>query len=116
MTYTFALCAGRHEIPGNPPAIFGNTVDPTDLQGMADTAFRAIPNDAEEIRVYVTGMTPATLAVANVCFARGITLVALHYNRETGDYFQQVVFRFDKCPYCGGRVPSFAAVCPHCGG
>lgn len=91
MKYTFQLCAGRHPIPGNPPAIFPMTVDPTDTIALRDCADSCIPYDATEIVVYVTGLTPAMLAVVRVCDNRGIGLVAMHYNRNTETYFYQRV-------------------------
>lgn len=93
MKYTFQLCEGRHSIPGNPPAIFPATatVDPTDVLALHNCAAFTIPADATEITVYVTGLTPAMLAVVRVCHERDIDLKAMHYNRETGEYYIQRV-------------------------
>lgn len=89
--YTFALCAGRHPIPGDPPAIFPGTVNPLDVGGLYLTAEAAIPADCTDLTVYVTGLTVAMLAVVRVCFARGILLTALHYDRDTDSYYPQEV-------------------------
>ena len=76
MAIVFQLCEGRHPIPGNPPAIFGNTVNPMDFDGLVSTANAAIPDGTDAVTVFVTGLTPAMLAVASVCFRRGISLTA----------------------------------------
>lgn len=117
MKHTFCLCDGRHTIPGDPPALFPNSVDPTDTVGLFDAADAAIPADCTDLDVYVTGLTPATLAVVDVCNQRGISMTALHFNRDTGGYFRQQVLAFRDCPLCGRRQPANTGwVCPWCGG
>ena len=39
------------------------------------------------INLYVTGFTPALIAVINMCKYNGITLNTWHYNKDSGDYF-----------------------------
>lgn len=39
------------------------------------------------INLYVTGFTPALVAVINMCKYNGITLNTWHYNKDSGDYF-----------------------------
>lgn len=39
------------------------------------------------INLYVTGFTPALIAVINMCRCNGITLNTWHYNKDSGDYF-----------------------------
>lgn len=39
------------------------------------------------INLYVTGFTPALVAVINMCRYNGITLNTWHYNKDSGDYF-----------------------------
>ena len=114
-TYIFALCAGRHPIPGDPDAIFPETVDPLDLDGMFETAQRAIPVDCTDLKVYVTGLTVAMLTVVQVCLARGISLTALHFDRTSGEYYAQRVVQFDRCPFCGAPMLSSDQHCPQCG-
>lgn len=116
MDRIFALFAGRHPIPGNPPAIFPENVNPMDFDELHAAAQAAIPSDCTSITVYVTGLTPAMLAVVEVCFQRGITLEARNYNRETGEYQSQFPVVFDRCPFCGKAMSRFAYFCPHCGG
>lgn len=91
MKHTFCLCAGRHPIPGNPPAIFPQTVNPLDTDGLYQTANAAIPADCTDLTVYVTGLTVAMLSVVRVCVDRGIALNALHYDRDSDSYYPQAV-------------------------
>ena len=39
------------------------------------------------INLYVTGFTPALIAVINMCKYNNITLNTWHYNKDSGDYF-----------------------------
>ncbi len=39
------------------------------------------------INLYVTGFTPALVAVINMCKCNGITLNTWHYNKDSEDYF-----------------------------
>ena len=41
------------------------------------------------LHLYVTGLTPAVMAVVNVCIALGVHLTLMHYDRETGEYIPQ---------------------------
>lgn len=90
--HEYALCASRHPMPdfldGN---IFPTEVNPLDVSAMIHMAENAIPEDCKYLMVYVTGLTAAMLAVVKVCADRGISLTAMHYNRDTGDYYPQVV-------------------------
>lgn len=88
--YVFGLCAGRHDIPVKE-YIFDEIVNPTDRIGMYKIANDKIPSDAESIDLYITGLTPAAMAVVSVCAKRKIKLTAWHYNRETGKYYSQYV-------------------------
>lgn len=86
----FALCAGRHEMPVDE-AIFEKIEDPTNYSLMEDQANHKIEEGVFELRVFVTGLTAAMLAVTKVCAKRNIRLVALHYDPTTGKYREQVV-------------------------
>ena len=118
-TVSVGLCAGRHDIPGVDEYIFPNTVDPMDFHGMKRQATRrlidlirntgrgqvyVLDEDDEgpcdrvyvpvDIRLYVTGLTPATIAVMQAfeclyeaCRVHGLTL--MHYDRESGQYREQ---------------------------
>jgi len=115
MKYEFTLCAGRHETPASQ-AIFEEIADPTDFEGMINRANEVIPADADELVVYVTGLTPAMLAVTKLCWLNGISLTAMHYDRETGKYLPQQVLKFETCSSCGRRYPAFLSACPACWG
>lgn len=45
----------------------------------------------EELVLYVTGLTVATVAVINVCIELGIPLTLMHYDSNRGDYYPQYV-------------------------
>ncbi len=118
MKYNFELCKGRHSTPATS-AIFAETLNPLDTSALYDAANAAIPEDCTELTVYVTGLTVAMLAVVNVCMDRGISMTAMHYNRDSGTYYPQPVTQFTTCPFCRGRIPGTAMrhawYCPHCG-
>lgn len=86
------LCAGRHEIPNDPPSIFGGIADVTDTDGMLDTAIGFIDNyGVKRLDLYVTGLSVALVAVINACRVRHVPLTLWHFNRETNDYYTQMV-------------------------
>lgn len=118
MKYVYELCKGRHETPATA-AIFPGELNPLDVQGMYTEADAAIPADCTELVLYVTGLSVALLAVVHVANDRGITLRAMHFDRESGQYYPQYVTSFISCPFCRGRIPGTAMrhawYCPHCG-
>ena len=118
MKYVMNLCEGRHATPATS-AIFAETLNPLDVAGLYDAAKAAIPEDCTELTVYVTGLTVAMLSVVNVCMNSGISLTAMHYDRESRDYYAQQITQFTTCPFCKGRIPGTAMnhawYCPHCG-
>lgn len=85
----FELCKGRHQTPANE-AIFENTINPTNICKLDYVAWQKI-HRYEAIELYVTGMTPALIAVLNIAAREHISVVLWHYDRETGEYFSQVV-------------------------
>ena len=115
MLYSMSLCAGRHTIPGTPESIFPGTANPLDQDGTYKTALAAIPADCTELSVYVTGLTVAMLTVVKVCLDRGISLTALHFDRDSNSYYEQAVVHFDRCPYCGSPMLPQDDHCPGCG-
>ena len=94
---SMALCQGRHSIPqATDGSIFGNEVDPLDVQGLEKTAFSVLSAynaeaDFVVLDLYVTGLTVALIAVVNVCQQLNIVLRLKHFNRETGEYYTQEV-------------------------
>ena len=116
--YTFQLCEGRHPIPKNPPALFPQRVNPLDVDALYCVADAVIPADAESVTVYVTGLTVAFAAVVSVCTERRINLTAMHFDRDTGDWYSQpVISCFGSCPYGEGRIYTAVAggTCSLCG-
>lgn len=86
-----ALCEGRHEIPEAVDGpIFGNSLNPLDLEGMRKTAAARLAG-VEALDLYVTGLTVALVEVINFCHANGVSLTLWHFDRETGGYYPQVV-------------------------
>ena len=90
MKRIFELCAGRHCTPAEA-SIFQETLNPLEIEELHRIADAAIPTDTTELVVYVTGLTVAMLSVVRVCLERGISLTAMHYDRESGNYYPQLV-------------------------
>lgn len=90
---SMALCEGRHSIPqAVDGAIFGNTINPLDTQGLqaeAESKLKAL--DIKSLDLYVTGLTVALIAVLNACRQLGIVVTLYHYDRESDNYYPQQV-------------------------
>lgn len=86
------LCESRHDIPlAIDGSIFGNTVE-FNIPKLNHDAYVTIKQSGVEyLTVYVTGMTPALVAVINACSQLGVTLTLMHYNNQTGKYVPQYV-------------------------
>lgn len=115
MKYVFGLCKGRHEVPVENYIFEEEITDPTDFTVMENRADNAIPKDADQLDVYVTGLTPAMLAVVTICFLRKINLTAYHYDRETGSYIPQKVITWFRCGFCGKNSHPCDPACGECG-
>lgn len=85
-----AVCEGRHEIPqATDGAIFPQEVaNPFDFPALTEIVKGKL-NSCTGLDLYITGLTPCTLAVVNYCIAYCIPLTCWHYNRETGEYVPQ---------------------------
>lgn len=94
LTFNFAVCRGRHKIPwAVDGAIFPSTVSSvTDVTGLYNCVCDNIPDNATHINLYITGLTVAVLAVVKFCYNNNISLTCYHYNRDTGDYYPQMIF------------------------
>ena len=93
MNKTFILFKGRHEMPAevaDAPEMFSEGTDPMAFNDMLNVAKAKIAG-ADGVTLYVTGLTPATVAVINACLAARCGLVLMHYNRATGTYVPQQV-------------------------
>ena len=94
--YSFALCAGRHDMPCEKAIFPQEIADPTNIWELYKQARNAIPADAEIVRVYVTGLTVALGAVIQACVDRGLELIAMHYDRQSKVYFDQRLLPYNK--------------------
>lgn len=86
------LCAARHSHPtiDGLPAIFEGEINPMDFNGMMKIAARKLKG-VDALDLYVTGLTPALVAVLNVCIISAIPCRLWHYNRATNAYDVQIV-------------------------
>lgn len=115
-TIKIALCEGRHQMPeGVEGAIFPNAVNPTDLEGLDRIAEDFVDSHLDmEIDLYVTGLTVALVSVIKACHNKPIALTLYHFNRDSGDYYPQVVQKYPHiCPFCG--AVSTGWYCSECG-
>ena len=97
-----ALCEGRHTMPeGVQGSIFPNTINPTDVESIEQIALDFMEAHKEDdVHVYVTGLTVALVAVINAAVkVQCADLTLHHYDRDTGDYFQQPVDTGDHLRY-----------------
>lgn len=98
--FVIGLVKGRHEMPEDIESYVFNDaiVDPTKVETLLDTAIDFMEHNVSDpvetrIIVYVTGLTPALIAVLNAAQLRGVRMIVCkHWNRETNTYFSQVVF------------------------
>lgn len=91
MKKIYALCEGRHqttkEVEG---AIFSNTLDPLDIDGMEKIASDKLEG-VQSLTLYVTGLSVALVTVINICHQKEIKLILMHFDRSTGNYYPQCV-------------------------
>lgn len=111
-----ALCEGRHQMPeGVEGAIFPNTLNPTDIEGLDRITKGFIDSHLNtKIDLYVTGLTVALVSVIKACHDQPVALTLYHFDRETNSYYPQVVQEYPHiCPFCG--AVSTGWFCPQCG-
>ena len=91
VSLTASLCAGRHDFPAEVTgSIFPQDVDPTDVLGLENMT-ESVVRGIDGLKLYVSGLTVALVAVINACHKYGVSLVLMHYNRETREYYSQEV-------------------------
>lgn len=89
---SLATCEGRHDIPqATDGAIFPMVIEDATNGSALESVAKAKLQGVEALDLYVTGFTPATLAVVKVCRDMGIALTCWHYDRETSTYWPQVM-------------------------
>lgn len=115
MNQTLSLFSSRHPMPPCVEgAVFGFEVDPIDIPAMAEQASVAL-NGVTELTLYVTGLSVALVEVIKHCDANGVSLVLMHFDRDTGEYYPQPVFQFSPCPFCGHPMRATDWHCTTCG-
>lgn len=89
------LVRGRHELPVDD-YIFDQIDNVLDFENLEKTAQEKLAqyqatsyNEMPHLNVYVTGLTPATVAVMKNCMGNGIPLTFMHFDRETNNYVAQ---------------------------
>ena len=107
------LCEGRHELPVEG-YIFGNQLDPLDLEGMAKQVHEKL-SDCSDLTLYVTGLTVALGEVIAYCFANDIELTLMHFDRNSNSYYPQKITEYQLCPFCGTRNSNNSWYCKSCG-
>lgn len=97
MTISCGLIAGRHKLPDFvTDYVFLSDIpqnhicDPAYLDDIC-SAFLDRHSDVDMICVFVTGFTPAILALVKACSARKIHLTAMNYDREKRNFWSQEV-------------------------
>lgn len=84
------LCKARHNHAEMDllESVFPSTIDPFDFTEMHETVCKKLAN-VDFLELYVTGLTPALVAVLNYCTWNGIPCKLWHFNKRTGQYTQQ---------------------------
>ncbi len=108
---TAGLCEGRHKLPVEM-YMFPEVVQPLETEELETKAFEWLAERFPEqelkyvknadcdvrdvyrgnLNLYVTGLSMALVAVLNACYRLGIDVCLFHYDRESGDYFNQHVW------------------------
>ena len=85
---------GRHEIKNIDGYVLHAVDNVTDLKGI-ETAVNASLDERlqgyDKLALYVTGLTSVILAVVKYCYAHDIKLSCYHFDRESNDYFEQII-------------------------
>lgn len=113
-TFVFGLCDGRHDLPVDN-FIFGkdDITFPIDMDKLRDIVLDKMLSNGmlrnDDIVLYVTGLTPALTAVIRMCFINGIGLKLKHFDRDSGNWTDDVIFSYnDRCDYDAGFPAWFA--------
>ena len=97
MTIFCGLINGRHRLPDSiTEYVFSADVPQAhvcDAAYMNDICEKFIAkHNPDKVVVYVTGFTPALLALIRVCESHGVHLTAYNYDREGRKFWEQEVF------------------------
>lgn len=92
MVQKIGLCKGRHEIKEVQEYIYPQEVNPLDVKGLEETALEIVSEiEANELHIYVTGLTVALIASLNACKKLNKKVVLYHFDRTSGEYYPQEV-------------------------
>ena len=98
------LVKGRHSLPVEiENYIFDKEIE--DLTALEEI-YKVVEKKLKEIdtketlEVYVTGLTVALTTVIKYCFNNYINLTLYHFNKESGEYFPQIIFNKGYCSHC----------------
>ena len=92
MVQKIGLCKGRHEIEEVKEYIFPQEVNPLDVKGLEEIALEIVSKiEADELHIYVTGLTVALIASLNACKKLNKKVVLYHFDRTSGEYYPQEV-------------------------
>lgn len=94
-TFSLGLCADRHDLPVSDFIFADNDIAfPINPIALLDTAAIKLRdlNYGDSLVVYVTGLTPALVAVIKYCSIRNVKLTLKHFDRGSNNYIDDVVF------------------------
>lgn len=87
---TLGAIKGRHPLPVDDYVFDEDIKDIRDLNFMGDKVHEKLRH-CSALTLYVTGLTVVTTEICSYCSYNNIPLTLLHFDRETGEYFPQVV-------------------------
>ena len=90
------LCGGRHDMPAKENIFDEAIADVKNLAAMNAIVAEKL-KDVEGLDLYVTGLTVALGEVVNYCFKALIPLTLWHWDRESGEYFPQIILSDRQC-------------------
>lgn len=103
-TLNVSTCEGRHEIPkavdgGIFPMQIENPTDGDDMAAHVKRKFRELFKDCDmdkfaRVNLYVTGYTPATLAIVMFCVRNRVPLTCWHYDAVKAEYWPQDIVNY----------------------
>ena len=93
--FVLGLVSGRHSMPVEEYVFNGEIKDPlnfAEMESIIDSRFQELEvQEGDEVNVYVTGLTAATVEVINTCRKYNVTLYLYHYDRDSNSYKKQTV-------------------------
>lgn len=87
---TLGAIKGRHPLPVDDYVFDEDIKDIRNLDFMGYKVHEKLRH-CSALTLYVTGLTLVTTEICSYCSYNNIPLTLLHFDRETGEYFPQVV-------------------------